>query len=171
MKNMLIRFDSVDKLPTMKKILVGIVSLAAIITACSAEYENISAEPGFVLAGGYSFGECIKVCKVAVEIKGSNISYTSYSNGGNSTTKQCSGNVPANILTNATQTFDFEAFKALPSIIGCPDCTDGGAEWVEVKKGKQSHKVTFEYNKPPKELVELSKMFHTQFTVFQNCSK
>ena len=37
----------------------------------------------------------------------------------------------------------------MDEIIGCPDCADGGAEWIEITSGETSHKVTFEYNKSP----------------------
>ncbi|MBN1415243.1 MAG: hypothetical protein JW973_09100 [Bacteroidales bacterium] len=41
---------------------------------------------------------------------------------------------------------DINSFFELPEIIGCPDCADGGAEWVEVElAGSRKHKVTFEY--------------------------
>ena len=49
-------------------------------------------------------------------------------------------------------------FQKLPNTIGCPDCADGGAEWIEVNKASHfdcqtprrlfSKKVTFEYGKP-----------------------
>lgn len=41
-------------------------------------------------------------------------------------------------------------FLALPTTIGCPDCADGGAEWLEIElKNGIKHKVTFEYNNEP----------------------
>lgn len=33
----------------------------------------------------------------------------------------------------------------LDSIYGCPDCADGGAEWIEIQDDQQIKKVTFEY--------------------------
>lgn len=46
-------------------------------------------------------------------------------------------------------------FFKLSETIGCPDCADGGAEWVEVEyvSGKK-HRVTFEYMKEPDELKD-----------------
>ena len=41
-------------------------------------------------------------------------------------------------------------FFELPETIGCPDCADGGAEWLEIDLANgKTHKVTFEYNKEP----------------------
>lgn len=39
---------------------------------------------------------------------------------------------------------DFNAFQALDERIGCPDCADGGAEWIQVQTRGQIKKVTFE---------------------------
>jgi hypothetical protein len=44
---------------------------------------------------------------------------------------------------------DLEAFENLDEVIGCPDCTDGGAEWLEIVTLKGRHKVTYEYTAPP----------------------
>ena len=38
----------------------------------------------------------------------------------------------------------------MPETIGCPDCADGGAEWIEIKLANgEKHKVTFEYMNAP----------------------
>ncbi|UJR24697.1 hypothetical protein I4U23_006071 [Adineta vaga] len=39
---------------------------------------------------------------------------------------------------------DFNAFQALNEQIGCPDCADGGAEWIQIETKGQMKKVTFE---------------------------
>ncbi len=38
-----------------------------------------------------------------------------------------------------------EEFNKLPERIDCPDCADGGAEWVEIGTKKGAHRVEFEY--------------------------
>jgi hypothetical protein len=40
---------------------------------------------------------------------------------------------------------DFDAFMKLDTVIGCPDCADGGAEWVEITKNGVTRRVTFEH--------------------------
>ena len=39
---------------------------------------------------------------------------------------------------------NLKTFAALDERIGCPDCADGGAEWIEVNWLKRSKRVTFE---------------------------
>ena len=36
-------------------------------------------------------------------------------------------------------------FMSLDSIIGCPDCVDGGAEWFEIVTSDTLKRVTIEY--------------------------
>jgi hypothetical protein len=39
---------------------------------------------------------------------------------------------------------DTAAIHALEGVHGCPDCADGGAEWIQIE-GADSVRVTFEY--------------------------
>src|SRR6185295_14271553 len=43
--------------------------------------------------------------------------------------------------------YDPITFNSLDSVIGCPDCADGGAEWVTVETEGKDRKVLFEYGK------------------------
>jgi hypothetical protein len=54
------------------------------------------------------------------------------------------------------QLVNHDGFMSLPATIGCPDCTDGGAESVEVKfSDHTSKKITFDMGNPPKQLKDL----------------
>ncbi len=48
-----------------------------------------------------------------------------------------------NILLN----IDKKVFFKLPKTIGCPDCRDGGSEWIEIHLQDRTHKVIFERGK------------------------
>ncbi len=39
---------------------------------------------------------------------------------------------------------NFQTLQSLPERIGCPDCADGGAEWVEMQQAQTTKRVTFE---------------------------
>jgi len=41
---------------------------------------------------------------------------------------------------------DIKAFYMLPHTMGCPDCTDGGAEWLIIATSKNEWKVEFDYD-------------------------
>lgn len=55
-------------------------------------------------------------------------------------------------LINAVSLSDFHA---LDERIGCPDCTDGGACWVEIKTNEKMHKVSYDCGEVPESLIEL----------------
>ena len=45
--------------------------------------------------------------------------------------------------------FDLEKFRQLPETIGCPDCADGGSEYIEITTAGTKKRVTFENGKAP----------------------
>jgi hypothetical protein len=99
---------------------------------------------------GTSFGECYGYCRKEVEISSSKIIF-----------EKKSWNLedyPIVTITdlnneeswkNLLEKIDYESFQQLTPIIGCPDCADGGAEWLEIKKNYVVYKVTFEYGNEP----------------------
>ncbi len=40
-------------------------------------------------------------------------------------------------------------FLKLDAVIGCPDCDDGGTEWIEIRSIDKIHKVAFEFMDEP----------------------
>jgi hypothetical protein len=56
---------------------------------------------------------------------------------------------------------DSVKFFALPEIIGCPDCADGGAEWIEVATKEKTVKVTFEFSNDVPEISALLSYLRT----------
>ena len=94
---------------------------------------------------GTSFGECVGYCKTEVVINSKNIIYirSSWDNSKPEVKQEIPISADKwNALVNA---LDVKKFAILPEVIGCPDCADGGAEWVEVFNEKTTKKVTFEY--------------------------
>jgi hypothetical protein len=61
-------------------------------------------------------------------------------------------------------------FVNLPKTIGCPDCADGGAEWIEIISGSggKSQKVTFEYMNEPAKLKDLASGLRTILESFDH---
>ena len=42
---------------------------------------------------------------------------------------------------NLLELLDTEKFYALSEVIGCPDCADGGAEWIEIVTEEKTQKM------------------------------
>ena len=61
--------------------------------------------------------------------------------------KTCETTISPSDWSALTALANMDTFGKQPETIGCPDCADGGAEYVELQKGNQIHRVTFEYNK------------------------
>ena len=38
-----------------------------------------------------------------------------------------------------------DGLEGLNEVYGCPDCADGGAEWIEIDEGGSPRRVTFEF--------------------------
>ena len=120
---------------------------------------------------GTSFGECGGYCKMEFVINSKNIIYIK-SSWDNSSYPE----VKKEILISSDEwnslvgNLDVKKFNLLPERIGCPDCADGGAEWIEISDGKATKKVTFEYGASisgidpfVKKLREIRKNVSSQF--------
>jgi hypothetical protein len=60
------------------------------------------------------------------------------------------------LWTRAQEALDADALRALPDVVGCPDCADGGAESVEVAFGDGgSAAVKFEYGADVQGITEV----------------
>jgi hypothetical protein len=156
----------------MKTFFVTLFIGAVFITACTAIGEEVKSQgqtQPMIIKGGFSFGECNKNCKATVVVANNKVTYSSLKNGANAPLKECSENIAPAVVAGLTASVNFDVFLNLPATIGCPDCNDGGAEWIELSMGSSAHKVTFEYGKPPMELQAISLFFHTQFSNFKNC--
>ena len=110
--------------------------------------ENATSDP-LTIRTGTSFGMCVGYCQHDYVVNGTTVTLTQ-----NGTRTQASS--PTKTCQTTLTSADWDALKALvnidsfssqPETIGCPDCADGGAEYVELAMGDRKHRVTFSYNK------------------------
>lgn len=103
---------------------------------------------------GTSFGECLGYCIRSIEITGTDVEFEA--SGWTITDKlpdiNISGDISIEDWENLVNNIDFVVFRNLEEVIGCPDCTDGGVEWIEITTSELAHKITFEYFNEPEEL-------------------
>jgi len=103
---------------------------------------------------GTSFGECICHCSKMLTLC-DGIGTMTISGGAKTNCPEIHQTLilSGKEWVELAQSIDWQALEALPDVIGCPDCTDGGAEWVEVVSRSRStstgtsrsKRVTFEY--------------------------
>jgi hypothetical protein len=128
--------------------LFGLLSIVALISCSEKDNENNSqfAEINY----GTSFGECIGYCKNELRLTSDSVIFIS-SGWADTVETQISREVPDyNCWDTITSKIEINSFFELPTTIGCPDCNDGGAEWIEIiLSNGEKHKVTFEYQNEP----------------------
>ena len=97
---------------------------------------------------GTSFGECFGYCLSELNIIGTDADYFLNSWIEDDSVYQpvaISDTVGSTIWEDLNTQLNFEIFMSLDSIIGCPDCADGGAEWFEIATNDTIKRVTIEY--------------------------
>lgn len=117
-------------------------------TTVKSSAENSTSDP-LTIRTGTSFGMCVGYCQHDYVFNGTTVTLTQ--NGtrtqSESPTKTCQTTITA-AEWNALKTLvNYDSFSTQPETIGCPDCADGGAEYIELAIGDRKHRVTFSYNK------------------------
>jgi hypothetical protein len=115
-----------------------------------------------VIRTGTSFGFCAGYCMTELEISSSQARLIrtgrdSQRNPPQVTQVELSGAEVARIRSLAASI----AFADLKDVYGCPDCADGGAEWVEIDTGALRKRVTFDHAAGPPELQPLLQELRT----------
>jgi hypothetical protein len=121
---------------------------------------------------GTSFGMCVGPCRKELNLVNDEINFTVYITEGRGgiggTPKSYKEVLEGTFSQDIIKNIDYEAFKKLEEVIGCPDCADGGLEWIEIYKGDSKHKVTFEYGKSPKEIEKLVDLLREKKVYFED---
>ncbi|HYD78955.1 MAG TPA: hypothetical protein VEC06_04040 [Paucimonas sp.] len=105
-----------------------------------------SANADLLIRSGWSFGMCLDNCEAAVEIGKDGATFRAVSGRGDRggvpyQERAIWGEVSAQewqALTAAAKTM-----PAADTVLGCPDCADGGAEWIEIEQAGKKTKVSF----------------------------
>ncbi|KAA3658820.1 MAG: hypothetical protein DWQ10_10325 [Calditrichaeota bacterium] len=102
--------------------------------------------PEFRLETGISFGMCVGYCKRAIQIEGktATIIVESWRPKDYPTQKQTFTLTDAEYDSLLTL-LDVTDMSGLEEVIGCPDCADGGAEWLAIEKDGKENRSKFNY--------------------------
>ena len=121
----------------MKNIIIPVLAIHILFSQEIIEFKT-----------GTSFGECLGYCSSDLRINTSNMVYNLYSGYQNDLVYLpviITDTIDLNLWGDLNTQFDFQLFMSLDTVIGCPDCVDGGSEWFEVVTNDTSKKVTIEY--------------------------
>lgn len=125
----------------------GLLVFILIISCSKSEFNSDIIQVKY----GTSFNMCIGYCERDMLVKSGQVYYNW--SGLSDTLKAitCNENLDDDIWKSIKEGIDVESFFELPASIGCPDCADGGAEWIELELANgDRHKVIFEYHNEPK---------------------
>jgi len=105
---------------------------------------------------GTSFGMCMGYCINEATISAKTVVLNSTSRNEKPAVKTCSRVLTESEWTSLKNGFVVDKFMGMKDTYGCPDCADGGAEWIEITANGTTKKVTYDYNKAPDELKDLA---------------
>ena len=124
---------------------------------------------------GSFFGMCSGYCLSELTITESQADYNIYGWDENDPVYlpvEISDSVDSSVWEDLNTEFNFELFMSLDSIIGCPDCVDGGAEWFEIVTSDTLKRVTIEYGDSLNGLdsyINLLRTIRQSFEEIQKC--
>lgn len=152
----------------MKKAL-PIICLIYLITTFSAckkgQIKNLNS-----IGYGTSFGMCIGYCSNNLTISDLKVVFSKSKNGQAADTKTCTKSISEDDVNAIKDLLNSDKISALPEVIGCPDCADGGAEYVAINADGKQYKITFEYGKAPKELEAAVAKLKALKESFKDCN-
>ena len=147
------------------KLINGLVMLSVAIFSC----KNQEVSTASTIKYGTSFGMCAGYCKRELVLNNKQATLSLSKNGSNPETKKCVNELAAATVKSINNSIDANTFNSLPDVIGCPDCADGGAEYIEITNNGKTKKVTFEYGKTPPQIKQLVDQIKPVFTALNDC--
>jgi hypothetical protein len=114
-----------------------------------------------------SFGFCLGYCQATLEITPQGLVYLEEDLRGGLPPRRQSATLSAAEWQSLVEAVDRSRMESLPERIGCPDCADGGAEWLEVVATDWQRRITFEARASIPELqplLERARALRSRFT-------
>nr|WP_068888610.1 hypothetical protein [Pedobacter panaciterrae] len=142
-----------------------LLAVAGTFSSC----EKKTDEDKLKISYGTSFGMCAGYCNNELFISNAKMELKKHENKPNAVPKVCTGEMAESEWSKLAQNIDLSVFNKLKQVYGCPDCADGGAEWIEITYGDKKHKVTFEYGKEPNQVKPYISILRAQFDTFKDC--
>lgn len=153
------------------KSIFAIVLFFVLVTSCdfiSPVSKSSTDLSTITIKSGQSFGFCIGKCHAEMTIKGQNVDFLvkerNFESGVLENKEYTYKDVlSAQKVSNLENLIDTQKFFNLNDVYGCPDCADGGSEWIEIiTADDKSKKVTFEYGKTVPEIENLIKLLREE---------
>ena len=134
----------------MKTLTAALNLISLFASSCTTN--DLPVIPGgasMVVVHGTSFGECAGYCRTELTVRALSATFrrTTWRIDPPLPAKETTATLRADEWYAIVNSIDLVQLSRLDTIIGCPDCADGGAEWVEVTDHGYHKKVMFEFGK------------------------
>ncbi len=158
-------------LQIMKKATILFLILST-ISILSCDQKNAQPLSGnLILVSGQSFGFCIGPCyqTMSVDLASGDVIFLVKNtelkgNQGDPKEETFKDKLSDSELLEIKNAYLKSNFAQLDEVYGCPDCADGGAEWIEAIEKDSGKKVTFEYGNSVKGMENLIILLRTKRT-------
>ncbi|MCA9734159.1 MAG: hypothetical protein H6696_09195 [Deferribacteres bacterium] len=125
------------------KFLVLFSLILLFVPACITDSKD---DDAIKIETGTSFGMCVGYCKRTLQIEGKTATIYAESWRPEDYPKQKHEFALTDAEWDSLQALlTVTDMSGLEEVIGCPDCADGGAEWLAIKQDKKVHRSTFNY--------------------------
>lgn len=119
--------------------------------------ENSYVESSLIVRSGESFGFCVGYCRHELELTDEQMRIFSTSwVSDQHPDRMAEASIDEEKWNEIQAMINLEAFGELDDLYGCPDCADGGSEWIEIQADSVVKRVTFEYRNAPSEIGALA---------------
>ncbi len=122
-----------------------------------------------IIRTGTSFNMCVGYCKNDYVFNGTGVTLQQSSVNAQSSPRSCQSTISQAQWNDIKALATLDAFSKTAAVLGCPDCTDGGAEYIEIEVDSQKYRVTFPYGKTIPGFETLVSTLRTQRNAFKNC--
>jgi hypothetical protein len=130
--------------------------IAALAFGCRTTQQASEPIQAIYIKHGTSFGHCIGYCTKEESYQEFSMTASQFNRDStNFPRKQFRTDLSDGEFSRIIAAIDWKKWDKLPTVIGCPDCADGGAEYVEIKTQKGTKRVTFDAGSDPEGLENL----------------
>ncbi len=148
------------------------IAVIAVAAGCHTTKEAASANSVVSIVHGTSFGHCRGYCIKEIHYSSSAVVYKEMSRDtANFPMKETSEQYAQNQLDELAAQLDWKKWEALDSVIGCPDCSDRGSEYLIITTGKGTRKVLYDAHSTPEGLENILKTIREKRRIFERESQ
>lgn len=151
------------------KLMIFLAVLLSVFTACETPKKVVSDDMIISITHGTNFGHCRGYCRKEVIFTEDQVFYSQ--SGVDSTATPVKTEEFSNSLKDWTKLvgpLDLKKFNKMKESYGCPDCADGGSEYIEIKTMGGTKRVTIEYGTAFPDLEPLLTELRTQRKKVEN---